>query len=127
MVLSYYQNKIGNPKHSFYLTGYRRNCKNGYYTDGDPVWEKHIGGDRCGDKGSGGLSSQDRNKDYGNESTERQRQGIGVGLGGRRFGGNKYLADKGVYKEESGNNNGLCIRETNIQTLYRLREDGWFH
>ena len=51
---------------------------------------------------------------------------MGMGLGGRGILGCMDLANKGVHDEAAGNNGGICIRETNIQNLYRQRGDGGF-
>ena len=37
-----------------------------------------------------------------------------MGLGGRGFGGDSYLADKGVHEEVLGKNRGVYCREANI-------------
>ena len=80
----------------------------------------------CNNDGSGGLSSQDCKKYCGDNIKEGQWRGMVVGLGGHGFGVSRGLANKGAHEEAKGKNNGLCIRESNIQTLYRIREDGGF-
>ena len=57
-----------------------------------------MGGDGGDDDGDIGILSQDSKTDYGDYRKERQRRGMGVDLGGRRVGGNRDLADKGVRK-----------------------------
>ena len=49
-----------------------------------------------------------------------------MGIGGRDFGGNMALENKGVHEEVTGKNHGVCHREANIKTLCRRREDGGF-
>ena len=49
---------------------------------------------------------------------------MGVGLGGRGIGDHRDLDNKGVRKEVAGENNGICIRETNLQTFYRHKVYG---
>ena len=50
----------------------------------------------------------------------------GKGLGELGIEDNRDLAYKEVCEYVTGNNRGICIRETNIQTLYRRRADGGF-
>ena len=50
----------------------------------------------------------------------------GKGLGELGIEDNRALAYKEVCEYVTGNNRGICIRETNIQTLYRRRADGGF-
>ena len=57
-----------------------------------------MGGDGHNDDDDIGILSQDSKTDYGDYRKERQRRGMGVDLGGRRVGGNRDLADKGVRK-----------------------------
>ena len=42
---------------------------------------------------------------------------MGVGLGGRGVGSNRYLVNKGVREEAVGNNNGVYRREANINNF----------
>ena len=46
-----------------------------------------------------------------------KHQGMGVGLSGRGIQYHGSLVDKGLSEEAEGNNHGICIRETNIQTF----------
>ena len=64
--------------------------------------------------------------DYGDDREEGQLRGMGMGLGGHVIGDHGYLANKIVHEEAAGNNCIICSRETNIQTVYRIRADGWF-
>ena len=45
-----------------------------------------------------------------------------VGFSVHGFVGNRYLADKGVCEEAAGKNCGVCFREADIRSLYRLIE-----
>ena len=49
---------------------------------------------------------------------------MGMGLGGRGFIGNTDLADKGVREEAEGKHCGVCCREADIQTFYKVRDYG---
>ena len=42
-----------------------------------------------------------------------------MGLGGRGFGGNSYLANKVVREEATGKNCGVFCREANLKNMYR--------
>ena len=83
-----------------------------------------MGGDGRDDDSARRISSHDCNMDYGNISKEGQRRGAGMGLGGSGIGDHGYLDDKGVREEVAGKKYVVCNRETDIQDLYRRREDG---
>ena len=51
---------------------------------------------------------------------------MGVGLSEHVVGDHGYVAYKGVCDEVAVNNLGICIRDTNIRTLYRHIADGGF-
>ena len=83
-----------------------------------------LGGDGCDDDGSGAISAQNYKTDFGNDSEEGKWRGMVLGLGGISAGHNRDLYNKGVHEEEAGKNGEICSRDTNIQTLYSIREDG---
>ena len=49
---------------------------------------------------------------------------MGVGLSGSGIEYHRDLADKGVCEEAAGKNHGICIKKTNIKTLYSHIEYG---
>ena len=49
---------------------------------------------------------------------------MGVSLSVCRVGDYRGVVNKGVCEEAAGNNRRICIRDTNIQTLYTRRADG---
>ena len=84
-----------------------------------------MGGERRDDGVPGGLPSQDRKMNCGDDRMEGRGWGTGVSLSGQDTGCNRDLDDKGVHEEASGNNFGVCSREADLRTLYKHREDGW--
>ena len=49
-----------------------------------------------------------------------------MGLGGRGVGSYRDLEDKGVLEEAAVKNHRVYSRETYVQNLYRIRENGGF-
>ena len=86
-----------------------------------------MGGDRCNDYGAIGVSSQNSQTDFGDDSEEGLQQGMLVVLGALIIGYHWALADKGLCEEAADNNCTIFIRDTNIQTLYRRRADLGLH
>ena len=63
-----------------------------------------------------GMTSRKSN----GEECESTQMDAGIGDHG-------YFADKRLRKEAAGKNHRICIRETNLQNLYRPRVDGVLH
>ena len=91
-----------------------------------PVWEKNMVGYGCNNDGARGISSQDCKTDCGNDSKEGQRWGMRVVTSGLSIGYHRALEDKGVFEGATGNNRGVCSRETHIQNLFCHIVDGGF-
>ena len=71
-------------------------------------------GHRLDDGGTVGLPPHDCNMDCGDDRSEGQRRIMGLDLGGRGSGGERYLADEGVRADTAYNNFGLCCREADV-------------
>ena len=74
-----------------------------------------------GDDGPGGFPPHYCKTDCRDDGVEGRCRGMGVGLGGRGAGGDRYLADEGVRAEASGKNCGVLYREE-IYEMYTGEE-----
>ena len=82
-----------------------------------------MGGEGRNAEGDRGISSHDCYMDCGDECEEGKQRIMRVGLDGHGIGDHGDLANKGVFKDGAGNSRRICIKDTYIQTLYRLRGD----
>ena len=73
-----------------------------------------MGDDEHNDDGDKWISSHDCYMDCGYDSKEEWQWVMGVGIGGCGIGDHVDLEDKRVQKDATGNNRGICIRDTNI-------------
>ena len=83
-----------------------------------------MGGFGHDDDNTGGLPSQDRTTDFGDDGTEKRRQVIGEGLGGCGTGYERDLANKGLSADVEGNNCGVHRRKAYLRAVYRCGNDG---